>query len=182
VPFASSRLATVFRGWTVSELAAFRTGLPYDIVGTSTVIPGQGLIWNDRPDVVNASAIVLPTPVPVAGGVQLLNGTALQNAAPSTLGNLGRNVFHGPGIYNLDLSVARSFGVRWLGEAGRITFRADAFNALNHANLNNPDSLLPSDTFGQASYGRLGLTSGFPASSPLNETARQIQLSFRVLF
>ena len=120
----------------------------------------------------------------VPGGRQLLDptGKSLKNAAPSTLGSLGRNVFHGPGLYNLDLSITRAVALRWLGEGGRIVFRADAYNALNHANLSNPDSLLTSDTFGRASYGRQGASTGFPASSPLNETARQIQLSVRIVF
>jgi hypothetical protein len=78
--------------------------------------------------------------------------------------------------------VSRAFGIRRLGESGRLNVRADAYNALNHANLNNPDSLLTSDTFGQALYGRIGKQSGFPALSPLNETARQFQLSVRLEF
>ena len=82
----------------------------------------------------------------------------------------------------MDLSVSRSFGLKYLGESGRCMVRAEAFNFLNHANLGNPDSLITSPTFGQALYGRQGKQSGFPAVSPLNETARQIQLSFKVEF
>ncbi len=73
----------------------------------------------------------------------------------------------------------------WLGEAGRIGFRADAFNVLNHANLGNPDTSFTnpiSSTFGIATFGREGVQSGFPAQIPLNETPRQIQLSVRVIF
>ncbi len=89
----------------------------------------------------------------------------------------------GPGLYNLDLSLGRSFGIRWLGESGRLSLRADAFNFLNHANLNNPDPLLgDTQTFGTAVFGRQGRQSGFPAVSPLNETARQIQMLLRVEF
>jgi hypothetical protein len=53
---------------------------------------------------------------------------------------------------------------------------------LNHANLNNPDNLLSSATFGLATYGRQGTASGFPAVSPVNETARQIQVLVRIDF
>jgi hypothetical protein len=65
-----------------------------------------------------------------------------------------------------------------------LTVRADAFNILNHANLGNPDNLYDpqSSTFGLATYGRQGAASGFPAVTPLNETARQIQLLFRFEF
>jgi hypothetical protein len=60
--------------------------------------------------------------------------------------------------------------------------RADAFNFLNHANLNNPNALLGSSSFGIARYGRTGFASGFPALTPFNETARQVQLSLRIEF
>jgi hypothetical protein len=69
-----------------------------------------------------------------------------------------------------------------LREGVALTLRADAFNVLNHANLNNPDNLYGSPTFGVATYGRQGTASGFPAVAPLNETARQIQLSLRLAF
>jgi hypothetical protein len=181
-PFQNSKAGVLFRNWTVSQLAAFRSGSPYTLVGTSNAENGTGLIFNNRPNLINPAAAVLAQPKPIAGGMQLLNPLAFENAGVGVLGNVGRNSFTGPGLYNLDLSVGRTFGLRWLGESGRINFRADAYNALNHANLNNPQPLLTDDTFGQALYGRQGKQSGFPAVSPLNETARQFQLSVRVEF
>ena len=183
--FANSKTGFLFRDWTVAEMAAFRSGFPYTVIGTTAAIPGQGLILNNRPNIIQPAQTMLPNPAPVAGGVQLLNPAAFAEAAPSTLGNEGRNAFTGPGFYSLDLSVARSFPLRWLGESGRLRVRADAFNVLNHANLGNPDALFtnpPSPTFGIATYGRQGTPSGFPAVSPLNETPRQIQLSVKLEF
>jgi hypothetical protein len=63
-----------------------------------------------------------------------------------------------------------------------LTLRADGFNILNHANLNNPDNISGSTGFGIATYGRQGTASGFPAVTPLNETARQIQILLRFQF
>ena len=154
------------RGWGVSGLAAFRSGFPYTVTGTSTAIAGQGIILNNRPTIVNPAQTVLPSPVPVTGGEQLLTTAGFAEAAASTLGNAGRNAFRGPGFYNLDVSVQRAFGLRWLGESGRLAFRASAFNLLNHANLGNPDSLLTSPTFGLALYGRLGSPKRLPRSQP----------------
>jgi hypothetical protein len=184
-PFADSKAGFLFRNWTVAEMAAFRSGFPYTVIGTTNAIPGQGLILNNRPNIIEPTQTTLPNRVPVTGGVQILNPAAFSEAAPSMLGNEGRNAFTGSGFYSLDLSVARSFGLRWLGESGRLKVRADAFNVLNHANLGNPDSQFtnpPSSTFGIATYGRQGTPSGFPALSPLNETPRQIQLSVKIEF
>jgi len=165
------------RGFVGSALAAFRSGFPYTVIGASTVVPGGGEILNNRPNLIGAP--VLPQPVAVAGGVELLNPAAFANAAPSTLGNLGRNSLIGPGFYNLDISLARAFPLR---ELGRLTVRAEAFNILNHANLNNPQTTLADPDFGVAAYGRIGFPSGFPAVAPLNETPRQLQLSIKVEF
>ncbi len=184
-PFAGSKARILFRDWTLGELTAFRSGFPYTVLGTTTAIRGQGLILNNRPNIVDPNKTRASNPVPVAGGVQILNPAGFTEAAPSTLGTAGRNAFIGPGFYSIDLSIARSFGLRWLGESGRLKFRADMFNLLNHTNLGNPDSLLtdpPSPTFGIATFGRQGRQSGFPAVSPLNETARQIQLSIKIEF
>ena len=180
-PFGESRGGWLFRGWIVSGLAALRTGFPYTVLGTSNALAGQGEILNNRPNLIGSTP-VLAQPVAVTGGEQLLNPAAFAEAAPSVLGNVGRNAFQGPGLYNLDLSVGRTFTVPRLGEFARLTFRASAFNALNHVNLNNPDTLLTSPTFGIASFGRQGLQSGFPAVSPLNETPRQFQLSVKAEF
>jgi hypothetical protein len=145
------------------------------------VIPGSGVVINPRPDLINPNP-VLSNPVPVPGGEQLLNPAAFATVS-NAVGTLGRNSLIGPGIYNIDLSLARSFGLRWLGDAGRLTLRADAFNFLNHANLNNPDpSLGDTTTFGSAQFGRVGFPSGFPAVSPLNETPREIQLMVKIVF
>jgi hypothetical protein len=181
-PFAQSKAGLLLRDWTVGGLAAFRSGLPYTVYGPSTAIAGEGLILNNRANVLDPSQAVYANPAPVPGGVQLLNPAAFTPAAASTLGNSGRNAFIGPGFYSFDLSLARGFPLPWLGEAGQLRVRADAYNVLNHANLGNPDAQLNDPAFGIAAYGRQGYPSGFPAVAPLNETPREIQLSVRVVF
>jgi hypothetical protein len=181
-PFAQSKAGLLLRDWTMAGLAAFRSGLPYTVYGTSTAIPGEGLILDNRANVIDPSQAVFSNPAAVPGGVQLLNSAAFTSAAPSTLGNTGRNAFTGPGFYSLDLSLARGFPLRWLGESAQLRIRADAYNVLNHANLGNPDAQLNDPEFGVATYGRQGYPSGFPAVAPLNETPREIQLSVRVVF
>lgn len=177
-----TKFGILFRGWILAGLAAFRSGLPYTVINNdSVVLPGSGAVINPRPDLIDPNP-VLANPVPVPGGEQLLNPAAFAGVT-DTLGTLGRNSLIGPGLYNIDLSVGRVFGLPWLGESGRLEFRADFFNFLNHANLNNPDPLLgDTGTFGSAQFGRLGFPSGFPAVSPLNETPREIQLLVRVAF
>ncbi len=184
-PRAESRWRLALGGWTLSEIIAIRSGFPYTVIGTSRAVVGGGLLLNNRPDILNPGQTVFANPTPVAGGEQILNPAGFAEAAPSTIGNEGRNAFTGPGFYSVDLALAKFFPLPWTGEAGRVGVRADFFNAFNHANLGNPNALFTSPltpAFGVATFGRQGLASGFPAVSPLNETPRQIQLSVRVEF
>jgi hypothetical protein len=181
-PFAHSKVGVPLRDWTIAGLAAFRSGLPYTVGGPTSTTNCEGLILNNRANLLNPSQAVFANPTAVPGGEQLLNPAAFGAAAPCTLGNSGRNAFIGPGFYSFDLSLARAFHLHWLGESGQLGIRADAYNVLNHANLGNPDAQLNDPTFGVATYGRQGFPSGFPAVSPLNETPREIQLSVRLRF
>ena len=163
------------RGWRISGLGAIRSGLPFSVF-SNTGLPMQ------RADLLLPSAALRNPPTDIPGGEMLLNAEAFappQNGGPGTS---GRNAFSGPGLISADLSIARTFGLRSLGEAGRLILRADFYNALNHANLNNPQTFLGGPHFGQALYGRHETNPGFPVLTPLNETARQIQVLVRLEF
>jgi hypothetical protein len=173
----------LLENWQISWMAAFRTGFPYSIDAAQTgIVPGVAAIENQRADLLNPAAALYSNPPAGPGGVFLLNPAAFAPPAAGVVGNVGRNSFRGPGLYNIDFSLGRSFRIPYLREGTRLTVRADAFNLLNHANLNNPDNLLGSPTFGLANYGREGTASGFPSVSPVNETARQIQVLVRLEF
>ena len=45
---------------------------------------------------------------------------------------MGRNMFQGPGFWDMDGSLSKSFQAT---ERFKFTFRVEAFNALNHANF-----------------------------------------------
>ena len=67
---------------------------------------------------------------------------------------VGRNSFRGPGYFDVDMTVAKAFGLpnnRILGENGKIEFRADFFNIFNKLNVTQvaTDITNPA-TFGQA--------------------------------
>jgi hypothetical protein len=80
-------------------------------------------------------------------------------------GSLPRNAFIGPGYANTDFNVSRKFPARFLGEAGRIDFRAEFFNVFNRTNLQNPSTgsqEIRSSTFGKStsSYGSRNIQFG----------------------
>jgi hypothetical protein len=97
-------------------------------------------------------------------------------AAPTGVrfGNTGRNQFYGPGGYNLDLSVFRSFPI---GGEKRIEARVEANNVLNHGVYANPNSDLTSSSFGL-------VTTLLGGGAFTNQTypERQIKLVLRLSF
>ena len=176
----SRHLRALLNGWKISQMAAFRSGFPFSVYSPSSQPYAGGTILNNRAEVSGPGLFASPIPVP--GGVQMLNPASFSTPPNGQLGSSGRNAFTGPGFYNLDASISRSFAVHGMGESTRITLRADLFNVLNHANLGQPDSLITSPTFGTAFYGRVGTDSGFPALTPFRETARQVELLVRLQF
>jgi hypothetical protein len=54
-------------------------------------------------------------------------------------GDVGRNSVIGPGLLDLDYSLVKDTSVKWLGEGGKVEFRAEIFNILNHPNFAQPN-------------------------------------------
>ena len=174
-------LTALTRDWSVAQIAAFRSGFPYTVFAYGTAADP---IINNRANLLDQAAAEATGALPVPfGGVRLLSRAAFAAPPPGVLGNTGRNAFRGPGFYNIDASLSRSFPLPWMTEGSRLTVRADAFNILNHANLGLPESQLNSPNFGIATYGRRPPTT---LRSPLipvpADNARQIQLLVRVTF
>jgi hypothetical protein len=133
-----------------------------------------------RPDFISTNAL-LASPRSAPGGELILDSAAFAEPSEGRNGNLGRNSLHGAWFQNLDLSVARAFPIPKLPESTRFTVRADFYNVLNHANFNNPQAFLNASDFGIALKGRVA-RSGFPALTPLNEAARQVEVLLRFDF
>jgi hypothetical protein len=86
---------------------------------------------------------------------------------PNTVGTIGsarRGQLRSAGDWNIDYSLFKNFSIL---EKTRVQFRAEMFNALNHANLGEPTVTVNSPTF--------GVISG--ASAP-----RIIQLALKLIF
>ncbi|MES1257597.1 MAG: TonB-dependent receptor [Acidobacteriota bacterium] len=63
-----------------------------------------------------------------------------------TFGNVARNSFFGPHLFNADASLSKTF---YATEKIGIQFRAELFNAFNHVNLGQPNGVVDSPTAGQ---------------------------------
>jgi Carboxypeptidase regulatory-like domain len=139
-------------GWQVSSLIKYRSGMPLNI-SNGGVYPTNYL---------NAALVVVrPGMSMPANGVGydqtgtpslFRNTNATQSFMGQYPGSIGtRNILRGAPFKGLDLAVSKSFPMPW--EHQRIQFRAEAFNALNNVNFNDPSSITLSSpsTFGQFS-------------------------------
>ncbi len=80
-----------------------------------------------------------------------LNPAAFERPSTGNFGNLGRSNIQGPGSWQFDVSLSRSFQ---LSKAQRIELRAEGFNILNGTRFNNPQNDFDSNTFGQVTTGQ----------------------------
>ena len=150
-------------GWDLSGTGLARTGLPVNIVVTrSAANMLDGNAANQRPDLLPGASIS-----PAGGQTinQWWNIAAFAVPAKNTWGNSGRFIARAPGFYEMNTALEKRFPVH---ESLSASFRAEAFNLLNHAILNAP----PANISTPATFGRI-----VGSSNP-----RKIQLMFRVEF
>ncbi|MBM3736632.1 MAG: TonB-dependent receptor [Acidobacteria bacterium] len=60
---------------------------------------------------------------------------AIQNAVPGRFGNSGKGIIQGSGVNNWDINFSKNFNFT---ERHRLQFRAEMFNAFNHAQFDDP--------------------------------------------
>jgi hypothetical protein len=167
-------------GWQISGLAHFRSGNPLTVFVSANRSRSQ---WNpslgpgigrDRP----SYAPGYDAERAVIGRVdQWFDPAAFVLQPAGTFGNTGRGDFRGPGVQTVDLAVVKTSRLGALGDDGRLEFRIEAFNILNHPNFAPPALVVFSGQVDNeaplASFGRIRSTT---------TSARQIQLGVRVTF
>ena len=153
---------TIVSDWQVNGVLAAFSGAPFHVTasGTSLNTPNN----QQTADLVGS----FNTSGKIGSAGTWFDTTAFGQPTGVRFGNTGRNQFYGPGGYNLDFSLFRSFPI---GGEKRIEFRLQAGNVLNHAVFNNPQNSITSGTFGQIT----GANDG-------NYPSRQIVLGLRFQF
>lgn len=153
-------------GWRLSSITRLRSGNPYGIIGAACNLPNAG----------GCRASYAPGfsgPVRINGDwgsgdllgarPQFLDPKAFQNPAAYTYGNTpgaGAYGLYGPGFWNEDLSVTRTFKIN---ERFKVDFAAEGFNITNAVLFNGPASL----DITNANFGRITGQQNAPRSLQL---------------
>jgi hypothetical protein len=113
----------------------------------------------------------------IAGNCYAENGTVIYPMAIGTFGNMGRNIFRGPGFVNWDASISKIWR---FGEKVRLQVRGEMFNAANHANF----ASLSGDLSSPSSLGLATATPDVAAANPVvgSGGSRHIQLGAKIIW
>jgi hypothetical protein len=137
-----------FGSWDLAGYGVFEKGNPLDVY-TSAIYPAGEWQANGTP-YARPNAPVTPIQTGGFSEAQYLTGifTASEFSAPTlgTDGTLGRNAFQAPGFERVDMALTKFIPI---AERFKLRFRLEAFNTLNHTNLNAPSANLTSNTFGK---------------------------------
>jgi hypothetical protein len=138
-------------GFQVNGVMSITSGRPFSITqGSAPNLQAAGS--GQFPNLVRPSVAVFSDNrkgTPPAGGnaadYQYFDRSAFAAETGARFGNVGRNILRGPGFFEVDLSLYRTFLIT---EHVQFQFRAEALNATNHANFANPNGDISSSTFG----------------------------------
>ena len=175
-------LNDVIGGWQVAGTFFYRTGFPFSIVNgaTESALASNNLTVNGAflGTVLYQPAAGLPTTF----GSNCANVACFSTssfASPTSFDANARNAFRGPGYFNTDLNIKKTFAAT---ERFKFTLGANFFNVLNHPNFQNPVNNDLSSSFGQITALAVSPTTPYGAFASAAEGMRILQVFGKVTF
>jgi len=155
--WSSSLMNRVVGGWTIGGTLFYHTGLPWSPVDTLkrsyfSFVTAVGGIRTTTPlaTFVNGSVISHSCGEGAAQAGAGIGGNPCANIADFNVGandfGNSRNSLRGPGFFNTDLSLLKTFKI---GERFGFAVGATAFDILNHQNFDLPVNSIRSGSFGK---------------------------------
>ena len=138
-------------GWQVSGITRYATGLPV-LLGESGDHSLDGDYYDNNIDMPNYNAQPIQFFNPRAStNHQYMSSSQFSTPDLGSLGTSNRRFFPGPGLNNWDLALHKMTRV---SERTSVEFRAELFNAFNHAQFMNPAGDFNSSLFGLVTSAR----------------------------
>ncbi|MGB7849072.1 MAG: carboxypeptidase regulatory-like domain-containing protein [Candidatus Acidiferrum sp.] len=131
---------TAYHGGYITTFSTYRNSSPN---------PNGGQAFFTPPNVPRGALFACLFPNPPVSSCP--TGQVGFGGLPST--PIARNLFTGPGYFDIDATLSKSFGLpnlKLIGENGKIEFRANFFNLFNKLNLYNIQNDIMNTHFGQA--------------------------------
>jgi hypothetical protein len=139
----SRALRTVVNGWRTTGIFQLQSGGPLTILAGSdisrTSLLQDRAVWNGQNPYGSGACKT------TSACKNYLNPAVFSLPATGSFGNVVKGSFRGPGYFDWDAGLVRTFA--WKGESN-FEFRAEYFDLLNHTNLNSPVTAVSSGGFG----------------------------------
>ncbi|HJT89608.1 MAG TPA: hypothetical protein VJ732_17185, partial [Bryobacteraceae bacterium] len=170
--FGAGPLQWIASDWQIAPIMKIASAQMFSVTtGLDGALTGQPV---QTPNLVGGvSPYVASHGCSPAPCVQWMTPAAFSAPAPGQYGNLGLWNMKGPGFFQFDLALTRTFRIR---EAQSIQLRAEAFNLPNRVNFAPPVSTTNSAAFGKIQSDVSG-TYGLAAGDP-----RIVQIALKVFF
>jgi hypothetical protein len=131
-------------GWTLNAIAALSKGNPFTVIAANST--SMDPMTSFRPDRLCNGRSSLTNKQVRTNGHYWFDKSCFATPAPSMFGNSGANILTGPGVENWDIGLGKLIPMH---DLVTLDFRAEAFNAMNHAQFLNPDFVMTDSSFGQ---------------------------------
>jgi hypothetical protein len=138
------------QGWNLSGITRFATGFPIALSETGDRAL-TGTSGADHPNFIGP--LVITPDVRDTSNHQYFNSSAFTMEALGTMGNADPRFFHGPGINNWDVGLQKTTHIH---ESMSLLFRAEFFNAMEHAQFSAPTGSFTSKQFGDVTSVQTG--------------------------
>jgi hypothetical protein len=153
-------LNAIVGGWQFNGITTARSGTPF--TPSLSVNPAQS--GHARPDRIADGNL----PRDERSADRWFDPSAFVAAVPFNIGNAGRNILIGPGVFNTDFGLFKRFRFDSAGRQREVQLRIEAFNVFNE-----PHYAQPSATVDLLDAGRITAIVG---------TMREMQLGVKFLF
>ncbi len=131
----------ILGGWQFNPIVSKMTGLPFTVFGvtggTTADLVGKFKVLNGKPPQAHPGLSQGAQCPPTNLSCHYFDPTAFANPIAGQFGNTHRNQFRGPGYFQMNLSVHRTFN---LTEKVELDVRADINNLTNTAHFANPNA------------------------------------------
>ena len=140
----------ILNGWSTSGIATLQSGFPIRLTSENDLelMGSVDFLSPGKPDQIAPLHIMNPQK---SGGLYF-DPASFTDSALGQIGNAPRSICCGPGIFNFDIGLHRTFAIQ---ESVKMEIRGEAFNLFNHSQFLNPDgNITNTSTFGYVDRSR----------------------------
>lgn len=132
-------------GWNLDFITTMQKGNPFTVRAPNFTVWGADNVRADR--LCNGRSELKNKDLR-KNGLYWIQTSCFAQPALNHFGNSGFGILTGPGLNNWDIGVHKTFPIH---DSVHFDFRSELFNAWNHAQFANPETLVTSPNFGQVS-------------------------------